>query len=263
MSKFKLLIAESNFEEQQKLRQWCEAWDEFEVKTTACGQEAMEVALQLKPNVVICNFVLKHTDSITLCEKLKEVESETKVVILSSAFSDTSIKRMVDSGVDYYMLRPFEPESLYKQCLYMMGDESQTTAAIVLQSYPPIASKKLDGQIGTLLLEIGIPAHIKGYKYLRDAIKLAMETPTIVNSITKELYPAIAGSYIKTGSTSSKVERAIRHAIEVCFARGKIEKINDAFGVEAFNKKDKPTNGEFISAIADKFLSRVMVEREG
>lgn len=254
MSKFKLLIAESNHEEQLKLKQQCEAWGEFEVKTTACGQEAYEIAREIKPNVVICNFALKHTDGITLCERLKETEAETKVVILSSAFSDISIKRMVDSGVDHYMLRPFDAESLRKQCLFMaQGAKTETKAAEVLGRYV------VDEYISTILLEIGIPAHIKGYKFLKEGIKLAMGTTTIVNSITKELYPTIAKKYETTGS---KVERAIRHAIDVSWSRGNIEKINKAFNVQVFNRKDKPTNGEFVSAIADKLLIKMLVESE-
>ena len=260
MEKFKLLIAESNHEEQQKLREYCEAWDEWEVKTTACGLEAIELTKQLKPNVVISNFALKGADGITVAEQIKQTDSDTKVVILSSAFSDMSIKRMVDSGVDHYMLRPFSAEALRKQCLYMVSGSYETKAAEVLDAFPPIATHRVDQQISTILLEIGIPAHIKGYKFLREGIKLAMNETTIVNSITKQLYPAIAAKY---ATTPSKVERAIRHAIDVSFNRGQIEKINRAFNVDVFNRKDKPTNGEFVSAIADKLLIKLLVEAEG
>jgi len=111
--------------------------------------------------------------------------------------------------------------------------------------------RKIDERISHIFITVGIPAHIKGYQFLRSAIKLAVEKPGIINSITKQLYPAIAKQF---ATTPSKVERAIRHAIEVGWNRGRADRVNDIFGVKAFDRKDKPTNGEFIALIADKML---------
>jgi two-component system response regulator (stage 0 sporulation protein A) len=112
-------------------------------------------------------------------------------------------------------------------------------------------SRRIDERISHIFITVGIPAHIKGYQFLRSAIKLAVEKPGIINSITKQLYPAIAKMF---STTASKVERAIRHAIEVGWNRGRADRVNDIFGVKAFDRKDKPTNGEFIALIADKML---------
>ena len=135
--------------------------------------------------------------------------------------------------------------------------EIQTDAAKTMQVFlgeqnlPPNSSKKIDERISHIFITVGIPAHIKGYQFLREAIKLAVDNPSIINSITKQLYPSIAKKF---ETTPSKVERAIRHAIEVGWNRGRAERVNDIFGVKAFDRKDKPTNGEFIALIADKML---------
>ena len=114
-----------------------------------------------------------------------------------------------------------------------------------------VQSKSLDEKITSIFLSIGIPAHIKGYQYLREAIKIVIHSPEMINSITKELYPAIAAHF---DTSSSKVERAIRHSIEVAWARGKIENLNAIFGYNIYGKNDKPTNGEFIALIADRLM---------
>ena len=114
-----------------------------------------------------------------------------------------------------------------------------------------VSEKTLDERISNIFVTVGIPAHIKGYQFLREGIKLAVDDPPIINAITKSLYPSIARKF---GTTSSKVERAIRHAIEVAWNRGKIENINSVFGVKVYNSSEKPTNGEFIALLADKML---------
>jgi len=133
--------------------------------------------------------------------------------------------------------------------------EIQTEAAKTMQVFlgeqPQSPCKKIDERISHIFITVGIPAHIKGYQFLRSAIKLAVANPGIINSITKQLYPAIAKQF---ATTPSKVERAIRHAIEVGWNRGRADRVNDIFGVKAFDRKDKPTNGEFIALIADKML---------
>ena len=112
-------------------------------------------------------------------------------------------------------------------------------------------TRLIDEKISNIFITVGIPAHIKGYQFLREAIKMAIETPEIVNSITKKLYPSIAEKF---GTSASKVERAIRHAIEVAWNRGKIENINSVFGLLVYGANEKPTNGEFIALVADKMI---------
>jgi len=255
MQKLKLLIAESNFEEKTKLADCCNKWEQFKVLVADCGKSAIEIAEKEKPEVVICNFALKNTDGITLCEKLKAL-GDTKIVMLSSAFSDTVVKRMIECGVDYYMLRPFDEKALKKQVelltkLALEKTKPETKAAQVVGTFPPIATKQLEERISNIFITMGIPAHIKGYQFLREAIKIIIEYPTMIGGITKELYPTIAKHF---STTPSKVERAIRHAIEVGWNRGRINQINEIFKVRAFDPNDRPTNGEFIALVADKLL---------
>jgi len=133
--------------------------------------------------------------------------------------------------------------------------EVQTEAARTVQTFlgeqESTGGKKIDERISHIFITVGIPAHIKGYQFLREAVKLAVDNPSIINSITKQLYPSIAKRF---DTSPSKVERAIRHAIEVGWNRGRADRVNDIFGVKAFDRKDKPTNGEFIALIADKML---------
>ena len=129
--------------------------------------------------------------------------------------------------------------------------EQATEPANVIPVEVVAPRKKIDERISNIFITVGIPAHIKGYQFLREAIKLAVENPGIINSITKQLYPSIAKRF---ATTPSKVERAIRHAIEVGWNRGRADSVNDIFGVKAFDRRDKPTNGEFIALVADKML---------
>ncbi|MGI6005584.1 MAG: sporulation transcription factor Spo0A, partial [Christensenellales bacterium] len=157
------------------------------------------------------------------------------------------IRRAIDMGVRYYMVKPYDMEVLVRRVR-----ETKTSRAVRSSSIQPIAMpavRSLDEQITSIFLMIGIPAHIKGYQYLREAVKMVMNNNDVINRITKELYPGIAQ---QCGTTASKVERAIRHAIEVAFSRGRIENINQVFGINIYNKGDKPTNGEFIALVADK-----------
>jgi len=272
MNKVKLLIAESNFEEKTKLAQLFEAEEDFHVVGTADdGEAAIKLARSHKPNVIICNFALKNTDGITLCQKVKEESRDAKVIMLASAFSDTVVRMMVNSGVDCYFLRPFEAEALKRQTLSMVrdldserpdeasvrGNDSKnvpqpTRAGQVLSSAVGVLSqKKLDDRLSNIFFEIGISAHIKGFTYLREAVKICVVDQPIINHITKKLYPEVA----KRHKTShSKVERAIRHAIQVAWDRQRLHKINEIFGIHAVQKNDKPTNGEFISLLAERLI---------
>ena len=149
-------------------------------------------------------------------------------------------------GAVYYMAKPFNIDNLHKRLLDVAGLINGENS-----SFQKTASKELDEKITNIFITVGIPAHIKGYQFLREAIKMAIQEPEIINSITKRLYPNIAEKF---DTSSSKVERAIRHAIEVAWNRGKIENINSLFGVKVYSDNEKPTNGEFIALVADKML---------
>ena len=167
---------------------------------------------------------------------------------MASALSrDDFITRAIELGAQFYMVKPFEPEHLLTHIRDLVDG---LTSALPLSRTPaPVHVQSLDERLGSLFLTIGIPAHIKGYQYLRYGIKMVIEDPDVINRITKELYPSIAKHF---GTSASKVERAIRHAIEVAWNRGRVETLNRAFGCRVCTPEDKPTNGEFIAMLADK-----------
>ena len=155
------------------------------------------------------------------------------------------IRKAIGLGAKYYMVKPFDMDMVMKRIRELAGGQ----AFVKISAPVPDKGKNIEEKITNIFLLIGIPAHIKGYHFLREAIKMVVENGDIINSITKELYPGIAKKF-KT--TPSKVERAIRHAIDVAWNRGKVENINQLFGYKVYDSNDKPTNGEFIALIADK-----------
>jgi len=155
--------------------------------------------------------------------------------------------RAVELGAQFYMVKPFEPDHLLSH-IRELADGSGGLLPMA-RTPVPVHVQSLDERLGSLFLTIGIPAHIKGYQYLRCGIKMVIEQPDVINRITKELYPSIAKHF---GTSASKVERAIRHAIEVAWNRGRVETLNRAFGCRVCTPEDKPTNGEFIAMLADK-----------
>ena len=142
------------------------------------------------------------------------------------------------------MIKPFNVEVLKSRILDVLNSSTS-------KNFLVLKNKNLEEKITNIFITVGIPAHIKGYQFLREAIKMAIDNPDIINIITKKLYPSIAEKF---ETSSSKVERAIRHAIEVAWNRGKIENINALFGVKVYSNNEKPTNGEFIALVADKML---------
>ena len=154
--------------------------------------------------------------------------------------------RALNLGAKYFIAKPFDSQNIRSRILDVIRLSRGTDP---FPDRPELRRTSLDEKISSVFISIGIPAHIKGYHFLREAVKMVVENPDSINRITKELYPGIARKFT---TSSSKVERAIRHAIEVAWTRGKIENINELFGFKVYGKNDKPTNGEFIALIADK-----------
>ena len=202
-------------------------------------------------DMVITDIVLQSSDGFELLEKLKQLEVAPKVIVLTAVSGDAFVQKALSLGASYYMMKPYNIKVLKTRIEEVFNEEKN-----VLNNKGEIINmnnsvKSLDGRLSNIFITVGIPAHIKGYQFLREAIKMAIETPDIINSITKKLYPSIAEKF---DTSSSKVERAIRHAIEVAWNRGKIENINSLFGVKVYSDNEKPTNGEFIALVADKML---------
>ena len=161
------------------------------------------------------------------------------------------------------MVKPFDFMMLAQRVYEAAGESLRAeaiSAKMIKQQGGKTGGETLEERIANLFLTVGIPAHIKGYQYLREAVRMVMDNPELMGRITKELYPGIAKRF---QTSASKVERAIRHAIEVAWTRGKIENINQIFGYNIYSKNDKPTNGEFIALVADKLIMETAREKSG
>ena len=222
------------------------------MRVTGCAKNAAEALEFIKievPDVIILDLVMPGTDGFYLLEYFGKSGLATPSVIVLSALGEEGIvRRALGLGAKYYMVKPVEVEILYKRILDLLDMRGQFYSPKITET---VRSRSLDEKITSIFLAIGIPAHIKGYHFLREAIKMVVKSPDTINYITKELYPGIAEHF---QTSSSKVERAIRHAIEVAWTRGKVENMNDIFGYNIYSKLEKPTNGEFIALVADKLI---------
>ena len=212
------------------------------VGTASTGTQAIELVNSLNPDYLLLDIVMPELDGFGVLSALEN--KRTIVVMMSQLRPDGFVQKAMQYGASYYLAKPFD----YGMMLKVLDSFD---AHFPKRQPSAKFNKTLDERIANLFISVGIPAHIKGYQFLREAIKMTIEQPDIINSITKRLYPGIAEVY---QTSPSKVERAIRHAIEVAWNRGKIENINNVFGIKIYSPNEKPTNGEFIALIADKLL---------
>jgi two-component system response regulator (stage 0 sporulation protein A) len=221
------------------------------VREAGNGLEALNHLANEPVDVMITDLIMPVMDGYTLLEEMRKLELEPvpKVIAVTALGRDDFVMRAIERGVMYYMVKPFDMKHLLRHIHEVMGMSTRDTDQPLRQAMPLRQTQSLEERISSLFLTIGIPAHIKGYSFLREAVKMVVEQPDVINRITKELYPGIGKRF---DTTASKVERAIRHAIEVAWSRGRIDTLNRAFGCKVCTKEDKPTNGEFIAMIADK-----------
>lgn len=211
------------------------------VGTSFDGAKVVEDVLSLKPDVLIMEVMLSNLDGFAVLDKIKVLKDKMpKVFFVSNLSHSGFVTKAIQYGASYFMVKPVSPENLESRINEVLNNGRSIGE-----------NKQLDEKISNIFISIGIPAHIKGYQFLREAVKLAVEEPEIIGSITKKLYPTIAERF---ETSSSKVERGMRHAIEVAWNRGKIENINNIFGLKIYNRNEKPTNGELIALIADKMI---------
>ena len=227
--------------------------DNFDIlSVTTNGLTAFNEIKNERPDVVITDVVLSGADGFEMIEKIKSLDFQPKIIVISALSSEGFVSKAINLGVSYYMVKPFNFETLKERILDVLSFEAKSeNKKQFYGSEKVVKNKNLEEKITNIFITVGIPAHIKGYQFLREAIKMAIDNPEIINSITKKLYPSIAEKF---ETSASKVERAIRHAIEVAWNRGKIENINALFGVKVYSNNEKPTNGEFIALVADKML---------
>ncbi|MDP4108537.1 MAG: sporulation transcription factor Spo0A [Bacillota bacterium] len=250
-NRIKVLIADDNSEFRSLLVDALEQDNSIEILGSASdGHEIIRKVTSLEPDVLITEAILPHLDGLSAIKSLNSLNLKKKpaVYVLSSFSSDYITMEASALGVNYFMLKPFDMNTLIeriKQCRTLQ----QNFAGSAISARPQRSEVDIELRVTNVIHEIGVPAHIKGYQYLRDAIIMTVNDMDVINAITKVLYPSVAKKY---QTTSSRVERAIRHAIEVAWDRGDIETLQNFFGYTVSNTKGKPTNSEFISMIADR-----------
>ena len=252
--KIKVLLADDNKDFCDVVRGYLEKMDDISVLDVAHdGMEAFEKIGALQPDIVVLDGIMPRLDGIGVLEKLGQAKGggRSPVCIVLSAVSQEQIaQNAIALGAAYYMVKPFDMDTLVQRIRQLsksrMPEAGQADTGRVMSN---MALVNLEARITNILHEIGVPAHIRGYHYMREAIMMAVHDLDVLNYITKELYPSIAK---RCNTTPSRVERAIRHAIEVAWSRGQIDAIDSMFGYTINNTKGKPTNSEFIALIADQ-----------
>lgn len=242
----KIVIADDNREFCDLLKDFLQQQDDLKITGVAHnGMDALGLINEQNPDVVVLDVIMPHLDGIGVLEKLNDNFSsyKPKIIILTAFGQESVTQRAVELGADYYILKPFDFTVLATRI-------KQLTGGMKPSQYISISKpKSLDVSVTNIIHEMGVPAHIKGYHYLRDAILEVIEDVNLLGAVTKELYPAIAQKY---QTTPSRVERAIRHAIELAWDRGNIEMMTKFFGYTINLERGKPTNSEFIAMVADK-----------
>ena len=208
------------------------------------GLELVRMVRQLKPDVVILDMVLEGIDGLEAVKQIRQTGQKAKILVLSGYSGGGLARKAAEYGADYLMCKPCRMETVFDRlrALFETGIEADA-------GEEPGVSRDLEREVTAIIHDIGVPAHIKGYQYLREAIVYTVNDMDAINAVTKVLYPAVARKF---GTTASRVERAIRHAIEVAWDRGDLETLQKYFGYTVSNSKGKPTNSEFIAMIADR-----------
>ena len=251
MNEVRIMLVDDNVELRRSVREHLARQEGLRV-VAECGNglEALEAMGKTAVDVVVLDIIMPQMDGYSFLEELnhQQTEHRPQVIVVSALGRDDFIMRAIEAGARFYMIKPFDMDVLTGRIREVSGQTPEGKPAAARVSLPGRAPS-VDEKLASLFLTIGIPAHIKGYSFLREAVKMVIENPDVINRITKELYPGIGKRF---NTSASKVERAIRHAIEVAWSRGRIDTLNKAFGCRVATKEDKPTNGEFIAMIADK-----------
>ena len=261
--KISVLIADDNQDFAYTLSNYINDQEDMEVIGIAKdGNEAVNLISTIKPEIVLLDVIMPHLDGLGVLEKLSKNANpdQPTIIMLSAVGQDKITQRAISLGAEYYVVKPFDIELLIKRIreIKFYKPEPQKDTFVTRDSkkmYIDVdpakvgSDQNLEALVTNLIHEVGVPAHIKGYQYLREAIMMVIKDIDVINQITKSLYPQIASKF---NTTLSRVERAIRHAIEVAWGRGDQKTVEKIFGYTISASKGKPTNSEFIAMIADK-----------
>ena len=252
--KIKVLVADAGEEFRHILVEQLESEAGIEVVgETGDGEEALKLAERATPDVLVMDLVLNQADGVEVLQTVAQREERPKVLVLSSFARGSVAELAAAAGADYYMRKPCRLTAVAERVRQLATLQETEESADEEEK-----ARNLENIVTAIIHEIGVPAHIKGYQYLREAIIIAVGDMDVINAVTKILYPEVAKRF---GTTASRVERAIRHAIEVAWDRGDLETLQKYFGYTVSNAKGKPTNSEFIAMIADR-LQLELQERD-
>ena len=240
-NKITVVLADANEEFRTMLKESIEATGEFTVTASVSdGLSALRAVEEKKPQLLLTDVLLPELDGFGLLERIETLEARPKTILLSALYRGEIVAQAMEKDVSYFMPKPCETESLLERMRQAAGIGTEP----VEDEY-----QALQRCVTAVIHEVGVPAHIKGYQYVREAIVIAVQDMDVINAVTKVLYPEVARRY---NTTPSRVERAVRHASEVAWDRGDLETLQSYFGSTVSNTKGKPTNSEFIAMIADK-----------
>ena len=240
-NKITVVLADANEEFRMMLRESIEETGEFTVVGTAGdGLSALRLVEEKKPQLLLTEVLLPELDGFGLLDRMASWETKPKTILVSQAYRGDIVAKAMAMDVSFFMPKPCDTVSLLERMRQVVGAEAEEEEDEL---------HALQRQVTAVIHEVGVPAHIKGYQYVREAIIIAVQDMDVINAVTKVLYPEVARRY---NTTPSRVERAVRHAIEVAWDRGDLETLQSYFGYTVSNTKGKPTNSEFIAMIADK-----------
>ena len=257
MTKYTILLVDDNPEYQSSVRDYLIVQEQIcQVDIAADGFQALEKLRVYRYDIILTELIMPNMDGLSLLEHLNRMGGEKPAVIIVSAIRNESmISYAFTLGVSHFLIKPIDPQTLYRRVLQTLDAPfAEHNHAI----RPALSKQTLNEEVTYILLTAGIPAHVKGYHYLREGICMAFYKPKLINQLTKGLYPGIAKKF---STSPSKVERDIRHAIEVAWMREKLVNINEIFGCNIYTKYEKPTNGGLIGLIAERLLMKYGSEK--
>lgn len=252
----KIVIADDSTELGQNCAKAFKAYGMQVVLCEKDGRALLESIKRERPDVVLADVFMPNLDILGVLGVLKDTNIKDKPLVMAmSSFDNQRLeKETLEAGAGYYFLKPFDINTIAERIIQLSGWKNDKAPLVVKNNV--VTDPQLELMVTDIIHQIGVPAHIKGYHYLREAIILSVKNSEIVNSVTKLLYPTVAK---KHSTTASRVERAIRHAIEVAWDRGDIDVLNSYFGYTIQNDRGKPTNSEFIAMISDKLRLQLKI----
>lgn len=260
MDKISVFIVDDNRELVHIMEEYFNGEKDMEVVGVAYdGRECLQKLDELNPDILLLDIIMPHLDGLAVLESLRKQERDNMphIIMLTAFGQDDVMKKAVEHGAAYFILKPFDFENLTNKIREVQQDNHSYSPTVDINSSQRKEKENIETSITSMMHDIGVPAHIKGYLYLREAITMVYHDIELLGSITKILYPDIAKKF---NTTASRVERAIRHAIEVAWNRGNIDTIMDIFGYTINVSKSKPTNSEFIAMVADRLRLSYKVE---